>query len=219
MPTHNPPHVSLILPRTGSWLPPAAPVLADSPPETSRLPPESAYFPAVNRNKRSITVNFKQPDGRAIVERLVRRSDVLVENFVPGKLASLGLGYEDCRRMNERLIYASISGAFKVLTSYWKFDVELKHPELPGYGQTGLHRQAARYDVVVEGEAGLMHMYVRTPACSSIALTTCHNPVLPRTGQPDRPQCKVVERFKKQFEEIASQLRRELDDIEFRLIG
>ena len=114
-PTIHPTSLSSF-PRTGSWLPPAAPVLADSPPETSHLPPESAYFLAVNRNKRSITVDFKQPDGRAIVERLVRRSDVLVENFVPGKLASLGLGYEDCRRMNERLIYASISGAYRVLT-------------------------------------------------------------------------------------------------------
>jgi hypothetical protein len=80
----------------------------------------------------------------------------------------------------------------------------LKHPELPGYRQTGSYRKAAGYDVVIEGKAGLMHMYVRTPARSSIALTTCHNPVLPRTGEPVRPPCNVVERSKKQCEGMAS---------------
>ena len=69
MPTHNPPHVSLIFPLHRIL---AAPVLADSLPGTSHLSPESAYFLIVNRNKRSITVDFKQPNGRAIVERLVQ---------------------------------------------------------------------------------------------------------------------------------------------------
>lgn len=58
------------------------------------MPPESAYFIAVNRNKRSITVNFKTPDGLEIMKKLIRQSDVLVENFVAGKLASMGLGWE-----------------------------------------------------------------------------------------------------------------------------
>jgi succinate--hydroxymethylglutarate CoA-transferase len=73
-PTIHPTSLSLplIFPRTGSWLPPAAPVVADRPPETSHLPAEFAYFLAVNRNKRSIAVDFKRPDGRAIVDRLVR---------------------------------------------------------------------------------------------------------------------------------------------------
>ena len=64
----------------------------------------------MNRNKRSITVNFKQPEGLAIVHRLVKQADVLVENFVSGKLAEMGLGYEECRQLNPRLIYASITG-------------------------------------------------------------------------------------------------------------
>ena len=81
-----------------------------APEEASHLPPESAYFLAVNRNKRSITVNFKEPEGLAIIHRLVQRSDVLVENFVSGKLAEMGLGWEDCRKINPRLIYASITG-------------------------------------------------------------------------------------------------------------
>ncbi|KDN37301.1 hypothetical protein RSAG8_10283, partial [Rhizoctonia solani AG-8 WAC10335] len=111
------------------------------------LPPESAYFLAANRNKRSITVNFKDPKGGEIVYDLIRKADILVENFITGKLASMGLGWEDCKKINERLIYASITG----------------------YGQTGPYRQAAGYDVIIEGEAGLMHI----------------------TGEPDGPPCKV----------------------------
>ena len=57
-----------------------------------------------------MTVNLKHPDGLAIVHKLVQESDVLVENYIPGKLASMGLGYDDCRKLNPRLIYASITG-------------------------------------------------------------------------------------------------------------
>ncbi|KAA1469966.1 CoA-transferase family III [Dentipellis sp. KUC8613] len=130
---------------TRSWNPPSAPLKADDP--APHLPPESAYFLAVNRNKRSITVNFKDPAGLDILRKLVEKSDVLVENYIPGKLASMGLGWEDCKKWNPRLIYASITG----------------------YGQTGPFRKAAGYDVIIEGEAGLMHI----------------------TGEPDRPPSKV----------------------------
>ncbi|PCH40304.1 CAIB/BAIF family enzyme [Wolfiporia cocos MD-104 SS10] len=132
---------------TRSWIPPAAPLPDSAPPEAAHLPPESAYFLAVNRNKRSLTVNFKHPDGLAILHRLIGQADVLVENYISGKLATMGLGYEDCNKINPRLIYASITG----------------------YGQTGPYRQAAGYDVAIEGEAGLMHI----------------------TGEPDGPPCKV----------------------------
>ncbi|KAF8636035.1 hypothetical protein AX15_000192 [Amanita polypyramis BW_CC] len=132
---------------SGSWYPPAAPMAPTAPAEAAHLPPESAYFLAVNRNKRSITVNFKAPEGLEIIRKLVERSDVLVENFITGKLAKMGLGYEDCQRINPKLIYASITG----------------------YGQTGPYKEAAGYDVVIEGEAGLMHI----------------------TGEPDRPPSKV----------------------------
>ncbi|KAF8967071.1 CAIB/BAIF family enzyme [Flammula alnicola] len=114
---------------------------------SAQQPPESAYFLAVNRNKRSMTVNFKTPEGLEIIRKLVKKSDILVENFVSGKLASMGLGWEDCKKINERLIYASITG----------------------YGQTGPYRSAAGYDVIIEAEAGLMHI----------------------TGEPDRPPSKV----------------------------
>jgi CoA-transferase family III len=95
---------------TGSWSPPAAPLSKDMPEASSHLPPESAYFLAVNRNKRSITVNFKKSKGLEILHKLVAKADVLVENFIPGKLDSMGLGYADCSSINDNLIYASITG-------------------------------------------------------------------------------------------------------------
>ncbi|KAI8920572.1 CoA-transferase family III domain-containing protein [Entophlyctis helioformis] len=98
--------------------------------------PESAYFLGVNRNKRSITVNLKDPAGLAIVRRLALQSDVLIENYVPGKLASLGLGYPALAADHPRLIYTSITG----------------------YGPTGPYAHKAGYDVVIEGEAGLIHI-------------------------------------------------------------
>lgn len=116
-------------------------------------PPESAYFLAVNRNKRSVTVNFKDPDGLSILHKLIERSDVLVENYIPGKLAKLGLGWDDCRAINPRLVYASITG-LRIGSQPHK---TLNLPST-GYGQTGPYSQAAGYDVVIEAEAGLMHM-------------------------------------------------------------
>ena len=97
----------------GTWHPPSAPlkVRQDLQEETCHLPPETAYFLAVNRNKRSITVNLKDERGVDIIRKLVKSSDVLVENYLPGKLTSMGLGWDDCRGINQRLIYASISGS------------------------------------------------------------------------------------------------------------
>lgn len=120
-------------------------------------PPESAYFLAVNRNKRSVTVNFKDPDGLAILHKLVERSDVLVENYIPGKLAKLGLGWDDCRAINPRLVYASITGLSMVFPSTLS-PTFLRLLPSTGYGQSGPYSQAAGYDVVIEAEAGLMHM-------------------------------------------------------------
>jgi succinate--hydroxymethylglutarate CoA-transferase len=94
----------------GSWSPPSAPISEDSPEDASHLPPESAYFLAANRNKRSITVDFKTPAGLEVMRRMIKRADVLVENYVPGKLTTMGLGFEDCVKLNPKLIYASITG-------------------------------------------------------------------------------------------------------------
>jgi hypothetical protein len=78
--------VYLQYPRAGSWAPPSAPIPEDAPAASAHLPAESAYFLAANRNKRSLTVNFKKPEGLEIMKKLVQKADVMVENYVPGKL-------------------------------------------------------------------------------------------------------------------------------------
>jgi len=71
---------------------------------------ESTYFLSVNRNKESVTLDFKSSQGRAILDRLIARADVLVENFRPGTLARLGLDYTSLQDAHPRLVYCSISG-------------------------------------------------------------------------------------------------------------
>jgi crotonobetainyl-CoA:carnitine CoA-transferase CaiB-like acyl-CoA transferase len=95
---------------------------------------ESAYFLSVNRNKESVTLDFKHPDGRAIVDRLLERADVVVENFRPGTLAKMGLDYPSLSQRFPRLVYCSVSG----------------------FGQTGPRRKEPGYDAVMQGEGGLM---------------------------------------------------------------
>jgi formyl-CoA transferase len=95
---------------------------------------ESAYYLCVNRNKRSIVVDFKTETGRAILQRLVERSDVLVENFRPGTLARFGLDFESYAAINPALIYCSISG----------------------FGHTGPLRDKPGYDFMIQAMGGLM---------------------------------------------------------------
>jgi formyl-CoA transferase len=95
---------------------------------------ESAYFLCINRNKKSVTVNFKSAEGREIVRRLAALSDVVVENFKVGELGALGLGYEDLRRVNPRLVYCSITG----------------------YGQSGPDKDLPGYDFMIQGRGGVM---------------------------------------------------------------
>lgn len=95
---------------------------------------ESAYYLCVNRNKRSITLNLTQPDGQRLAHELAKRSDVLVENFSPGVTERLGIGWEDLRKINPKLIYCSITG----------------------YGPDGPYRDRTGYDVVVSAVGGLM---------------------------------------------------------------
>ena len=75
-----------------------------------RQPLEGANFRNFNRNKRAIALDLKSPEGLEIALELARRSDVLVENFLPGALDRLGLGYDAVRRANPRIVYGSISG-------------------------------------------------------------------------------------------------------------
>jgi crotonobetainyl-CoA:carnitine CoA-transferase CaiB-like acyl-CoA transferase len=95
---------------------------------------ESYQFFSYNRGKKSVTLNLKSPRGLEIAKRLAAKADVLVENFAPGVLERLGLGYEEASRINPRIIYASISG----------------------FGQTGPRRNDVSYDVVAQAMGGLM---------------------------------------------------------------
>jgi crotonobetainyl-CoA:carnitine CoA-transferase CaiB-like acyl-CoA transferase len=97
-------------------------------------PGESAYFMAINRNKRSITVNLKSSEGQEIIKRIAGESDVFVENYRTGALEKMGLGYEDLRALNPRLIYCSISG----------------------YGRTGPYADRPGYDFIIQAEGGIM---------------------------------------------------------------
>lgn len=98
----------------------------------------STYFLSVNRNKRSIAVDLKAPEGLALVKRLAAQAEVVVENFRPGVAERLGLGFEALRAENPKLIYASISG--------------FGHRGLPEYSKL------PGYDVVVQGLSGLQHL-------------------------------------------------------------
>jgi formyl-CoA transferase len=94
----------------------------------------SAYYIAVNRNKKSLTLNLKEPEGVKILQGLVEKGDVLLENFRPGTMDELGLGYEALREINPRLIYCDISG----------------------YGTHGPYRDKPGVDVIVSAIGGLM---------------------------------------------------------------
>ncbi|MFI6829809.1 CaiB/BaiF CoA transferase family protein [Kribbella sp. NPDC050241] len=96
----------------------------------------STYYLAVNRNKRSIALDLKDPGDVAVAQELARRADVLIENFKPGGLARFGLDYESVAAVNPRLVYASISG----------FGSGPRGAALPGY------------DLIVQAISGLMSL-------------------------------------------------------------
>jgi crotonobetainyl-CoA:carnitine CoA-transferase CaiB-like acyl-CoA transferase len=108
---------------------------------------EATYFMSVNRNKKSLTLDLKAPAAQAVLQGLLAGADVLLENFRPGTLARLGFGYDAVRAFNPRLVYASISG----------------------FGETGPEAGRPGYDLIVQGESGIMDL----------------------TGFPDGPPVKV----------------------------
>jgi len=94
----------------------------------------STGFVWVNANKRDLSIDLSDPDGREAVRRLGRQADVFLENFAPGVAARLGLGEDDLRSENPRLVYCSLSG----------------------YGQTGPWRTTKAYDLLIQGETGIL---------------------------------------------------------------
>ena len=94
----------------------------------------SENFASVNRNKRSVALDLKSPDDIALLKSFVAKADILIENYRPGVLPRLGLGYDDLNAVNPKLIYCSISG----------------------YGQTGPYASKGAFDVTVQAIAGIM---------------------------------------------------------------
>ena len=95
---------------------------------------ESAYFLSINRNKRSLTLNLRDPQAKEIFLKLAKDSDVIVENFTPGVMERFGLDYEAVKATNSNVIYCSISG----------------------FGQDGPYRSRPAYDQIMQGIGGLM---------------------------------------------------------------
>ncbi|HRW00103.1 MAG TPA: CoA transferase, partial [Aminobacteriaceae bacterium] len=112
----------------------------------------SSYFESLNRNKRSLCLDLSKPGAVEVVHRLVASVDIVVENFRPGTMEKLGLGYEDLRKVNPRLIYAASSG----------------------FGQTGPYSRRPAMDVIIQGMGGMMSVtgpdeHTPTKVGSSIA--------------------------------------------------
>ncbi|HZR98391.1 MAG TPA: CaiB/BaiF CoA-transferase family protein [Chloroflexota bacterium] len=111
----------------------------------------SSGYVWLNRNKRSVTLDVKAPEGREILRKLAARADVFLENFAPGVPERLGVGHEDLRALNPRLIYCALSG----------------------YGLTGPYRDVKAFDLLIQGEAGLIATtgYPDAPAKVSVPIS------------------------------------------------
>lgn len=96
----------------------------------------SGYFMALNRSKRSLTLNLKKEEARKVIEKLVENTDVVIENFAPGVAERLGISYELLQEINPKIIYLSMSA----------------------YGQTGPNRISKGYDPIIQADAGIMSL-------------------------------------------------------------
>jgi succinate--hydroxymethylglutarate CoA-transferase len=168
---------------TRGWGPPFIPHI-DNPDRK-----ESCYFIAVNRNKKSIALDFKSDQGKEIIEKLVKKSDVLIENFPTGKLEKLGLGYDRLKEMNPSLIYASITG----------------------YGPTGPYASRPGYDVIAAAEGGLMSFTGeegRPPVKVGVAITdictglTLHGAILTALLYRERSEEKLGQKIDTSLYEV-----------------
>ena len=106
----------------------------DSRAHMPKLKGESAYYMNLNRNKRSITLNLKSPDGKDILRDLARKADIILENYRPGIMEKLGLGYEDLKKINPGIVYGCVSG----------------------FGHFGPYKDRPGYDIIGQAMGGLM---------------------------------------------------------------
>ncbi len=132
------PYATMILGDLGAEVIKVEPPQGDA---TRTIPPnfvgdESAYYLSINRNKRSIVVDLKKPQGRELVLRLAKASDIVIENNRPGVVDRLGLGYAELSQANPKIIWASISG----------------------FGQDGPYRDYPAYDMIVQALSGGMSL-------------------------------------------------------------
>ena len=97
---------------------------------------ESAYFLSINRNKKSLTLDLSKKEGKDILRSLIEKNDIVVENFRPGVMDRLGFGYEQVKELNPKAIFCSVSG----------------------FGHSGPYSQRPGYDVLVQGEGGIMSL-------------------------------------------------------------
>lgn len=95
---------------------------------------ESVYFANINRNKKGITLNLKSEEGKHLFRELVKKADIVVENYRPGVMDKLGLGYDALRKINPQIIYGSVSG----------------------FGNTGPYRLRPGYDILAQAMGGMM---------------------------------------------------------------
>jgi len=95
---------------------------------------ESAYFMSINRNKKSMTLDLKQEKGKDIFRQLVRKADIVTENYRPNTMEKLGLGYEQLKKINPKIIYASICG----------------------FGHQSVDKQRPGYDIIAQATGGIM---------------------------------------------------------------
>lgn len=95
---------------------------------------ESSYYMNLNRNKKGITLNLKNPRGKEIFIEMVKKADIVMENYRPGTMEKLGLGYEELKKINPRIIYACVSG----------------------FGHYGPYKDRAGYDIIGQAMSGLM---------------------------------------------------------------
>jgi crotonobetainyl-CoA:carnitine CoA-transferase CaiB-like acyl-CoA transferase len=116
--------------------------------DSSRMSPQypeikglNSYFLFVNRNKKSIGLNLKSEKGVEILKKLIQTSDVLVENFRPGVMDRLGVGYDELNKINPKIIYASISG----------------------FGQDSLYAKRPSFDIIAQAMSGWMWLNSREP--------------------------------------------------------